>query len=545
MPLDNFPNTLMFEGESFSDGQTATLDVDPNTTHRAVTRRALLRRAGVVSAAAVVADLLGTGRVPLARAATGPVLPLSSFGARGDGATDDTAAIQRALNAAGPGTTVLGQAGAVYVVTSTLVFPRDGVTLDLGGGSIRIGRTRVSGSYLQSNDTMFYLAGRNSVRITNGTILTSLSRYSAGGLAYRIQLSGGQNCQIDHLTAACEGSLFVYLYGQGHTIGYNTIDNGAISGLATTNVTVQGNTITNSPSNAIGFTGYQGAPVTGTQYLNNTISGYGRVAIEEYSPSGAEYCISPTFQGNTISGPSASNTSGTGISAICNKATIRNNKITDAMGWAIEATGLGTTVAGNQIGWSSVNKTSLGATAIVINTSLASYTDSVSVSGNTITGGGLGIQLYGGTFYCPVTIESNQLTNITSQGIALAPGAQGVVVQANNNVLNYNQPPQPGTTRYGIIAANGVVLNGNQLLYTTSSYGGAVYDIAYDFTANNVTMTSNLADGGGRRDPYVASGDLWGAWTGWTLTNNRFINGAPGYVGGLAAPVLSGNVGLS
>jgi hypothetical protein len=216
------------------------------------------------------------------------------------------------------------------------------------------------------------------------------------------------------------------------------------------------------------------------------------------------------------------------------------------MAWAIEATGLGTIVTNNQIGWSSAtSKAALGATAIVINTSLASDTDPVTVSGNTITGGAIGIQLYGDRFYCPVAISSNQLTNTISQGIALAPGASTGLVQANSNILNFNQPPQPNTTRLGIVTAQGAQLGGNQILYTTSTYRAGVYDIPYDFVGNAVAMTSNLADGGGRTDPYIASGSISGTWTDWTLTNNRFINGAPAYAARLSSPTLSGNVGLS
>jgi hypothetical protein len=71
------------------------------------------------------------------------------------------------------------------------------------------------------------------------------------------------------------------------------------------------------------------------------------LAIEEYSPDGAQYCTNPVIKGNTISAPSASNSNGTGISAVCVGATIQNNTITDAIEWAIEATGVGTTITGN------------------------------------------------------------------------------------------------------------------------------------------------------------------------------------------------------
>lgn len=536
---------------------------------KSLTRRGFLRDLGRVSAAVVVPEMVtrhgkrhhrrhhkrhvkpvhaarkpaGAPGSTVGTGTTGSTLSLQSFGAAGNGSTDDTAAIQAALNAASSGTTVMGQAGAVYVITNTLAFPRDGVTLNLGGGAVRIGARRASGSALASSDTMFEIWGRSGVRITNGKILSALSSF-AGAVGYRIQVAGGQDCQIDHMTAACDGSLFVYLSGSQHTISSNAITAGGISGLATTNVIVQANTLTSSPSDAINFNGYEGAPVTGTQYLNNVISGYGRVAIEEHSDSGPAYCLNPVFQGNVISAPSASNTSGTGISAISTGATITGNRITDAAGWAIEATGLATTVTGNQISWTNPkSQAALESTAIVINTSLASNTSPMVVSGNTITSGSIGIQLFGSTFYCPVTISSNRITNTSSQGIVLAPAAGTGLIRVANNTLTFNQ--SPSSTRYGVVTGAGAQLSGNQILYSTSSYRSGTYDIPYSFSGNNVTLQSNVANGGGRTDGYIGSGVLGGSWSGWTLTNNQFINGAPAHLAGLVAPVQSGNVGLS
>lgn len=499
------------------------------------------------------AGLLVGGRLirPGVAIAAGGTVPLSSSGVVGDGRTDDTAAIQAALNAAGSGTTLLGEAGKVYLITSTLSFPADGVTLDLGGGAIVIGPSRAPGSELQTNDTMFDINGRNGVRITNGTMLAARSPYSGGGLPYRIHLVGGSGCSIDNLTADCDGSLLVYLAGRQHTIASNTIKNGAISGVATSKVTVQGNRLTDSPSNAISFTGYAGAPVDGTAYLNNVITGYGRVAIEEYSPNGAQYCTNPVFRGNTISAPSASNNNGTGISAICVGATIDNNTITDAIEWAIEATGVGTTVTGNKISWTPNNTAALSSTAIVINTSLSTNLNQVTVSQNTITGGAIGIQMFGSAFYCPTSINANTITNTTRQAIVLAPGASpglvpsNALIQAVGNVINFTEPPQPSTTRYGIVTASTAVLTGNQIKYTRSSYGPGVYDIGYLFSGYLVTMNTNLADGGGRTDGQVVSGSLGGGGFGWILVSNRFINGAVGYTNGLFLPVALGNTGLN
>lgn len=57
------------------------------------------------------------------------------FGAVGDGIADDTAAIQRAVNAAGRGGTVLFPAGRTFKTTSLITIPHDGVTLS-GAGAI-------------------------------------------------------------------------------------------------------------------------------------------------------------------------------------------------------------------------------------------------------------------------------------------------------------------------------------------------------------------------------------------------------------------------
>jgi hypothetical protein len=405
------------------------------------------------------------------------VLRLAEFGARGDGRSDDTTAIQAALNAAQPGTTVMGQSDARYVISNTLTFPADQVTLDLDGASIRVGAHRVPGSELQTNDTMFSISGRNGVRITNGKILSAgsgsvgsgirllgglpfLGGGTQGGAPYRIHIVGGQNCTVDRMTAVCAGSLFVYLSGKGHTISGNRIMGGGIAGVATTNVTVQGNTLTYSPSDAISFTGYPGAPVTGTRYLNNTISGYGRVGIEEYSPGNAQYCISPTLSGNRISSPSDWNSAGTGISAISSGATINDNRITDAVGWAIEATGLGTTIAGNRIGWSSQSGAARRSTAIVINTSLPSDTRPVSVRANSINGGSTGIELYGSAFYCPVTIDKNQIRNALQKGIVLAPAATSGLVRVSNNVVSFGKSSSGDDA---IVTAAGAVVTGNKV----------------------------------------------------------------------------------
>lgn len=85
-----------------------------------------------------------------------PVINVQSYGAKGDGTTDDTAAIQSALNAVpSTGATVVLPAGT-YIISSTLSIDKDGTVLTgVGAGST----LRVTGSAL----------GIDVIKIGNGS----------------------------------------------------------------------------------------------------------------------------------------------------------------------------------------------------------------------------------------------------------------------------------------------------------------------------------------------------------------------------------------
>ena len=75
----------------------------------------------------VIAPTVGTGRMLLITS-SGP-LSVAWFGAKGDGTTDDTAAITAAISAAGANSVVLFEPGKTYKTTSLITIPADGVTL--------------------------------------------------------------------------------------------------------------------------------------------------------------------------------------------------------------------------------------------------------------------------------------------------------------------------------------------------------------------------------------------------------------------------------
>ncbi|MFC7574283.1 glycosyl hydrolase family 28-related protein [Klenkia terrae] len=61
------------------------------------------------------------------------MISVTDMGAVGDGVTDDTAAVQAALDSAGRGDTVLLPAGRTFVQTRVLTVANAGVTVTGGG----------------------------------------------------------------------------------------------------------------------------------------------------------------------------------------------------------------------------------------------------------------------------------------------------------------------------------------------------------------------------------------------------------------------------
>jgi hypothetical protein len=116
-----------------------------------------------------------------------------SFGARGDGQTSDTAAIQAAVDALLPGQTLSFPAGSYLIETDKGVRLKDGIRLDLGGATF-LG-PNVDGARCR----IFEIQGAKDVEIRGGTLVGSRSGSPQWGVG--ILASDAEDLLIEGLTA--------------------------------------------------------------------------------------------------------------------------------------------------------------------------------------------------------------------------------------------------------------------------------------------------------------------------------------------------------
>jgi hypothetical protein len=481
--------------------------------------------------------LLGGGSSAAAAAKT---IYLRRYGARGDGRTDDTVAIQRAVNAAPSGFTILGDRGRMYVVGGTVSFPRDSVTLDLAGATIQIGPRPARAA---SADAVLMIAGRTGVRITNGRIEPRGSRGLDPPSGGRIILDRSTSCVVDHMQADCGGAPFVNVFlGGWHRIHHNRVVHGSIGGLSCSYVLVKRNVLDHSPNNALGFAGYKTAPANGNHYVDNLIRGFGRIGIEDYSPDGAALNYGAVIRGNTIQAPARNATSGTAISAIGTAAVIEANWIRDAAGYAIEATGLGTQVLKNRISWRRPDHSS-GSPAIIINSSTPGAPAAL-VGANHIVNALVAIAVYAGPYLGPLTVERNVIKDPALVGIALSSDGQFSGPTCLENEVSFSRPAPAGIrTRIGIQTTTATRLIRNRVSYGRRTGSRRTLDVPLDFVGNDVVARGNVVDGGGRRRGQLISQSLTDTWSGWTLINNQFVHGASADLLSLSRPLVMGNIG--
>ena len=351
---------------------------------------------------------------------------VKTYGAKGDGVTDDTQAIQKAINA--QSTIVIGK--GTYIINQTLNM-RSGVKIyGTGGATIKPG-TSMSGKLLVVG-RYFFFNSVSKAAITNLTFVPSSQPFTLAIYGNScIYITQSQNCMVQfckfnfnqpyqHLGLEaiwCDGPLTsgTYIFQNiCNTVGIEYAENGA------SNVLCQYNTVNNSHSNAFNGEGNGTAYCTGNRVMYNTINNAGYNGINDYG------LIDGTLiRGNTVTGTGKSPSEGAlgeGIQAVAVNTTVTFNKVTDAQAEYIEVA-----MTNKRIDSNTIVDYNLVAEGIVINTvgsSTQPHATSFTtiVNHNNITGCLNAIEVVGN--YTPsVSITNNYISNPKSSGVDIISNA--------------------------------------------------------------------------------------------------------------------------
>ncbi|HJV90101.1 MAG TPA: right-handed parallel beta-helix repeat-containing protein [Holophagaceae bacterium] len=196
----------------------------------------------------------------------------AAYGAKGDGSTDDTAALQKAMDAAaGTGGKVVVPAGTYMVNALVSVFLKSNMTLAMDPGAVL--KAIPNGA---SNYDILMVSGASHVSITGGTLLGDRAAHTGttGEWGHGISIKNSQSVVLEGVTAReCWGDgFYIGLNSKDITLCNVLSDHNRRQGIAITSadgVVVRGSTFSNT-NGTPGETGLDIEPNTG-ETVNNVL----------------------------------------------------------------------------------------------------------------------------------------------------------------------------------------------------------------------------------------------------------------------------------
>ncbi|GLH73771.1 hypothetical protein GETHLI_22730 [Geothrix limicola] len=323
----------------------------------------------------------------------------AAYGAKGDGSTDDTAAIQKAVDA------VAGTGGTVSIPDGTYrinavgsggygLLLKSNLTLSLASGAVLKALPNSAANY-----AVVLIANANHVSVMGGAIEgdRALHTGTTGEWGHGLSLSHAQNVVVQGLTSReCWGDGFYVSASSSLTFCGVTADHNRRQGLSITSVdgmVVRDSTFKNTagtlPEDGLDIEPNPGETVnnlliTGCTFANN--AGYGLEDGVPIANTGLAFATNVTIDGNTFSG--------NGVNTL-------------------SASPRGGLEASNCSGHKVTNNTSLG--NVGFGFLLREHADAFTVTGNTLKtnqGDGLMVYLCDGDL-----IQTNTVTGNTGHGI--------------------------------------------------------------------------------------------------------------------------------
>jgi parallel beta-helix repeat protein len=427
---------------------------NPDDRDRAVERPARYTRRRVVGAAVVAAlssSAAGKWLAPPALAAS-RTLDVRSFGAKGDGVTDDTAAIQSALDAAGAsgGQTVLFPAGT-YKLTDTLFVDSNTSLVGVGATSVLLQTTVDRGTiYNRKWDDG---TGNSNINVSSLTV----DGGGVGGIG--IAFAGVKGGSVKDVFVKRLTGYGIWLWASGEIIP-------GFQGLPTMNVTVSGCTVTDVIDVGIEMDASDTCTVTGNSI--SVRSGY--AAISAWN--GAANCV---ITNNTIIGE-GSKPPATAF-RVGPRADVTYARVTE-----------------NIVFRGNVAKNVLHGCVV---SGLRSGPKNITFADNKLTSwdaatGGVGVDL---TICDQIVVQGNTLTNFhtpISIGNPVAhPGTPGLTqdVTIKGNTINGGGTSLIYLLRSGAITGNSFLRTGNTVLYL---YGCQNLSVQRNLAVNCGTAASGI-----------------------------------------------------
>lgn len=431
---------------------------------------------------------------------------VKKYRAKGNGVSDDSNALQNAINAE---STIVLPAGT-YIITKTLIMHAGVKIYGTSGAIIKAGPT-MSGTLL-TQGRFFQLQYADNCSFIN------LEFQSAGAFKPGVWnnacifVQDSKNTTIGYnyfnfsLPYAANGVNAIWVTGSqtaNTVIERNTLKSVGIeyAEAGASGAIIDGNTIDHAPKDALSAHGDTNTYCTGNVVTNNIITNPGMMGIEDWGKVDGTI-----IKGNTITGcgkDPAQQADGMGISAVGINSLVANNTITDAQAYYIEC------ARNNTVDGNTINDTKGLAIGIIGNytspdsAAARRLLNTHTITNNIITGSSFAIFIYGNNVTNDISITSNTITNPFKIGINIDNASTAFNITASNNNISFNTPnnvaERAGCQTYTNPANRNpnqiVTFNNNTINYATTANGGAGIERGLYIVSDNTVLTNNKVYG--------------------------------------------------
>jgi len=373
----------------------------------------------------------GFDKLPSATALQQLPVDAKSKGAKGDGVTDDTAAIQAALTAGAGGLVYLPP--GTYITTDALSIPANTWFYGAGKGSVIKSLTLVNGG-TNASHRQIDIRGVAGVRVTDMTLDSSLQTGWTGGMRSIIAFQA-TDFRIERVHFKTNGAATACLDSSYYWILDCDIEQISSDGTSKHDGVIDQ------------WYGSHHFVIRGNRIRGNGIGRYGILVTGQDTSGSSAPCYDFLIDGNEVSGQSQSGIWAMGRDGLVYRFQIVNNKVLDisayyglvlseaydfvASGNVIRNTAYAGIRAYNETSYTAAADNSVIANNVVVNANTSTSVDDVAGSAITVSGLSAGLSISNnrvtGTTHRYAIYLSGNTSNCEVDGDCLATGVSGLI----------------------------------------------------------------------------------------------------------------------